>query len=753
MSIFRRLPFVRKTVEHTRAITYQLSVLDERTAEIGPGVINTLVYDSASSLEALEHLVSSLRSQDISLDSLCAGMAAMQQWFVSAHEVAEQARAQGLAQLVGDISANTAEHLAAILAAQTEVHARALSALDAVPLSEFRRSSSVTQENLLSVLAAIAEKPIVEATSSENEVSHRLETLLLQILSRVDRLALEEQALLQRTIEQLRVGSEKTGTVEDLITSRLGEVMQSQGVIEELVSGIDKHVSTVGERVRQSIRHDVSEDVGAAVDLLAKEIGRLDDVLADAVKSRSDTSSSEWLRFELALRSEFSGEIQRSETRVIKDLTHARELISAELAARTGQIGTELVRSESSIRDEVSRRLADAVRDGSAHQRKQGERLTALHDDVAKLASLHGGIAELSDLGAATRSHLIDSVQQVQSRLDSVFPVLMASAGLDAQRIDSDAEIIKVLADLHNAAAPISGLVGGQERFRAEVLDAMKVVRETVEASLLAQKSAPATPTIETGVRSNPIDPEVCLAVAVAPFLLGDLAIDVGAHRGTWTEALSNQGLRILAVEPNPSLAAELRNRFDTTPRVEVVEAALGSADGTAVLQLAQDQSLGRVFGDMTLFGTTRTSVPSSGGLTFAAGPKVRMTTFAHLAQDSAASNSVAIAKINVQGTEHAVLDGFGLLRPEVVVSEFWGRRHLLNEPDAAEPEHMIERMIARGYRRWIGFVHLGDDLRARLNPRTFPDDCWGNLFFFAELEPFSIASRWCNQNLVGGCQ
>lgn len=64
----------------------------------------------------------------------------------------------------------------------------------------------------------------------------------------------------------------------------------------------------------------------------------------------------------------------------------------------------------------------------------------------------------------------------------------------------------------------------------------------------------------------------------------GDLAFDIGAHVGNRTRALRRLGARVVALEPQPALAALLRRQFDADPAVTVRAAALGARPGTATL-------------------------------------------------------------------------------------------------------------------------------------------------------------------------
>jgi FkbM family methyltransferase len=65
-----------------------------------------------------------------------------------------------------------------------------------------------------------------------------------------------------------------------------------------------------------------------------------------------------------------------------------------------------------------------------------------------------------------------------------------------------------------------------------------------------------------------------------------DLAFDVGANHGEHTARMLNRGARVVAIEPQPSLAANLRERL---PDATVLAVAVGDTTGEAKLHLAQE--------------------------------------------------------------------------------------------------------------------------------------------------------------------
>ncbi len=64
----------------------------------------------------------------------------------------------------------------------------------------------------------------------------------------------------------------------------------------------------------------------------------------------------------------------------------------------------------------------------------------------------------------------------------------------------------------------------------------------------------------------------------------GDLVFDIGANDGRYTGVFLELGGRVVAVEPNPSLAKMLHERY----RLDIEEVAVGAAPGSAELYLGE---------------------------------------------------------------------------------------------------------------------------------------------------------------------
>jgi len=66
----------------------------------------------------------------------------------------------------------------------------------------------------------------------------------------------------------------------------------------------------------------------------------------------------------------------------------------------------------------------------------------------------------------------------------------------------------------------------------------------------------------------------------------GDLCFDIGAHLGDRTGYFLSLGARVVAVEPQPLLMAVLRRLYGRDPRVILVESAVGTSPGRALLRI-----------------------------------------------------------------------------------------------------------------------------------------------------------------------
>jgi len=194
----------------------------------------------------------------------------------------------------------------------------------------------------------------------------------------------------------------------------------------------------------------------------------------------------------------------------------------------------------------------------------------------------------------------------------------------------------------------------------------------------------------------------------------GDLCFDIGAHVGDRLAHFLNLGARVVAVEPQPRLMARLKRRYGADPRVVLVSAALGAAQGKA--RLAIDPA------NPTVATLSPDYIAQAGasrgfrGVRWREHVEVDVTTLDALI---AAHGVPAFCKIDVEGYEHAVLEGLSRPLPGLSLEYL---------PAALEPalvaiarlnrlatyrfNRSVGESMALAIPRWLGAAEIGAELK-----------------------------------------
>jgi FkbM family methyltransferase len=199
------------------------------------------------------------------------------------------------------------------------------------------------------------------------------------------------------------------------------------------------------------------------------------------------------------------------------------------------------------------------------------------------------------------------------------------------------------------------------------------------------------------GLKARYRDQRAELSALVRALSPGDVAVDVGANKGSYTWALARAvpDGRVVAFEPQPALAEYLTRacRSAGLANVKVEAAGLSAASGTLMLNVPGDGA----------------SSPDASFEAHAAAAgearRIEVPTYALDDYFRDEAGRIGAIKIDVEGHEAAVLDGAAALiarhRPAVVME--CEQRHLAG---GAAVESVVGRLLGAGYTGW--FVQRG---------------------------------------------
>lgn len=168
----------------------------------------------------------------------------------------------------------------------------------------------------------------------------------------------------------------------------------------------------------------------------------------------------------------------------------------------------------------------------------------------------------------------------------------------------------------------------------------------------------------------------------------GSLVFDIGANIGEYSRAFYSLGAVVLAVEPQPQLAAYLERRFAGVADISVLEAAVSTSPGTADLYLASVDALASF--DPSFHGDEKTE---HADFSWARSITVSTTTLDALVDEYGQPDLV---KVDVEGHEERVLQGLRESQPPIFF-----------EVSRSRGLPVLDLLDARGYRRYR--IRLGE--------------------------------------------
>ncbi len=168
------------------------------------------------------------------------------------------------------------------------------------------------------------------------------------------------------------------------------------------------------------------------------------------------------------------------------------------------------------------------------------------------------------------------------------------------------------------------------------------------------------------------------------PLHTDDRVIDAGGFQGDFTASvLVRFGCRSLILEPLPDAVRLLRDRFERNSRVELIEAALGAADGEAQLSVA---------------GNSSSLVAGGGGASIRV-PVLGVESLFKRLGDA----PTGCLKLNIEGAEFEVLDKLLEVGLQRRVRSLFIQFHQV-APDSAERRDRLRARLAETHREVVSY-------------------------------------------------
>lgn len=203
----------------------------------------------------------------------------------------------------------------------------------------------------------------------------------------------------------------------------------------------------------------------------------------------------------------------------------------------------------------------------------------------------------------------------------------------------------------------------------------------------------------------------------------GDLCFDVGANVGEFTSVFLHCGARVVAIEPQPSCVAILRQRYATNQNVILVDQALGSRHGEAEIFLSHSDTVASMSKEWIQ------RVQNSGRFAtyrWDRSCRVPVSTLDHLISVYGQPNYI---KIDVEGYEYEVIKGLTQKVP-LLSFEFVPENleialqsiGYLNQIGVTRFNHSMDRYRCLAMKQWVNVesaLQYYDQWVKEGNPRT----------------------------------
>jgi FkbM family methyltransferase len=244
--------------------------------------------------------------------------------------------------------------------------------------------------------------------------------------------------------------------------------------------------------------------------------------------------------------------------------------------------------------------------------------------------------------------------------------------------------------------------------------------------------------------------PENRLIQFIFPRLTDTTILDVGAHRGTFTDWMLKIGSSsVYAFEPHPELAENLVKKYASDARVTVLPVGVSDSDSEMELNLVRKELDSSVDADPLLFSSlVRHNMPE--GLEFFSTTPVTVRSLESLVREGRIPQTAGILKVDAEGHDLAIFKGMPDGAPyEMLMSEFWSEDFVFATPGIPTQLDIFNHVRSLGYRYSLSILRINESgVHFIANSPVETSQTWGNTIYFRDQTLFDAAFNFL-QNLL----
>jgi FkbM family methyltransferase len=395
---------------------------------------------------------------------------------------------------------------------------------------------------------------------------------------------------------------------------------------------------------------------------------------------------------------------------------------------RIGKIESGVESIKSQIAGDLNAATQDIIQQLSLIEErasKQEENLTTLNNSFGEMTEFKSQIEIGHTEKAALNDHLSQKIEATQVQLDAFRP-----------------EFLTQVASLsHRASSLESGVTQLSERMLSGEQSLLEAARDGDVVRVGLRDFARTGQLPASIYTAGSFDPEVDVIPLLAQSAVFRRAIDVGANRGDFTQALRGSGFEVDAFEPLPQLVEELKLRFSGDQRIRIHSVAAGAQNSESKLHLVEvaDKTV-----DSSLFSSL-SKHEGFEGFDFSGGITVSVRRIDEI-MASLGTSSVDLLKVDTEGHDLEVLAGSSGLDARIIMVEFWDEKHPFNAGGTMNRlQDYLDFIDRKRYpfhvAMWRG--SLRHDFGLSGEASTTPEGSWGNILFLPDRSIYEDVLSW----------